>query len=62
VEVHEIISLSKLETIMAILKDEKMVPSSGILKSKLPNDFSYGEIKAAIRYWEFTSPFPFARK
>jgi hypothetical protein len=62
VEVHEIISLSKLETIMAILKDEKMVPSSGILKSKLPNDFSYGEIKAAIRYWEFTSPFPVARK
>jgi len=52
VEVHELISPSKLETVMAVLKDEKIIPSSGILKSKLPNDFSYGEIKAAIRYWE----------
>ena len=58
VEVQELISPSKLETILEILKTEKGLPNSGILKSKLPNDFSYGEIKAAIKYWEFTSPFP----
>src|SRR5215213_522006 len=55
VEVHELISPSKLETVMAVLKEEKVPPSSGVLKSKLPNDFSYGEIKAAIRYWEKTT-------
>lgn len=55
VEVHEIISPSKLETVISVLKQEKILPSSGILKSKLPNDFSYGEIKAAIKYWEKTS-------
>jgi len=58
VEVHELISPSKLETVLEILKTEKVLPNSGILKSKLPNDFSYGEIKAAIKYWELTSPYP----
>ena len=56
VEVHELISPSKLETVLEILKTEKVLPNSGILKSKLPNDFSYGEIKAAMKYWEKTSP------
>ena len=58
VEVHELISPSKLETVLEILRAEKLLPNSGILKSKLPNDFSYGEIKAAIKYWEFTSSYP----
>jgi nucleoside-triphosphatase THEP1 len=61
VEVHELISPSRLEAILAILKEEEVIPSSGVIKSKLPNDFSYGEIKAAMKYWEFTSPFPIAR-
>jgi hypothetical protein len=52
VEVHELISPSRLETIMAHLKEEKVLPNSGVLKSKLPNDFSYGEIKIAMKYWE----------
>ena len=56
VEVHELISPSRLETIMAVLKDEKVLLNSGLLKSKLPNDFSYGEIKAAMKYWEKTLP------
>ena len=58
VEVHELISPSKLETVLEILKTEKVLPNSGILKSKLPNDFSYGEIKAAMKYWEVTAPYP----
>ena len=56
VEVHELISPSRLDTIMAILKVEKVLPNSGLLKSRLPNDFSYGEIKAAMKYWEKVSP------
>ena len=56
VEVHELISPSRLETIMAVLKEEKVLPNSGLLKSKLPNDFSYGEIKAAMKYWEKILP------
>lgn len=56
VEVSELISPSRLETILSILKENEVVPSSGVIKSKLPNDFSYGEIKAALKYWEFSSP------
>jgi hypothetical protein len=52
VEVHELISPSRLETVLSILKEEKGMPNSGLIKSKLPNDFSYGEIKAAMKYWE----------
>jgi hypothetical protein len=37
---------------VALLKEEKALPNSGVLKSKLPNDFSYGEIKIAMKYWE----------
>ena len=51
-EVHELVSPSLLETILSILKEEKGLPNSGLIKSKLPNDFSYGEIKAAMKYWE----------
>jgi hypothetical protein len=58
VEVHELISPSRLETILSILKEEKGLPNSGLIKSKLPNDFSYGEIKTAMKYWEFSSPYP----
>lgn len=61
VKVHELISPSRLETILSILKGEKTLPNSGNIKSKLPNDFSYGEIKAAMKYWEFTSPHPVTR-
>jgi ATP-dependent exoDNAse (exonuclease V) alpha subunit len=52
VEVHELVSPSRLEIILSVLKEEKGSSNSGLIKSKLPNDFSYGEIKAAIRYWE----------
>lgn len=59
VEVHELISPSRLEIVWEILKAERTLPNSGILKSKLPNDFSYGEIKAAMKYWEkMASPYP----
>jgi hypothetical protein len=57
--VHELISPSEVrKPVLEILKTEKVLPNSGILKSKLPNDFSYGEIKAAMKYWELTSPYP----
>lgn len=56
IEVNELISPTRLETIMSLLKEEKEIPSSGIIKSKLPNDFSYGEIKVAMRYWEKNGP------
>ena len=52
VEVNELISPSRLETIMALLREEKQMPNSGLIKSKLPHDFSYGEIKIAMKYWE----------
>ncbi len=52
IEIHELISPSRLETILSVLKEEKELPNSGLVKSKLPNDFSYGEIKAAMKYWE----------
>jgi hypothetical protein len=52
VEVNELVSPSRLETILSVLKEEKGLPNSGLIKSKLPNDFSYGEIKAAMKYWE----------
>ncbi len=52
VEVHELISPSKLEKVLLLLKEEKMLPPSSVLKSKLSPDFSYGEIKAAMKYWE----------
>jgi GTPase SAR1 family protein len=54
VAVHELIQPAKLETVLEILKAEK-ISNSGILKSKLPNDFSYGEIRAAMKYWEKTA-------
>jgi uncharacterized protein YpbB len=52
VEVHQLISPSKLERVLQLLKDEKAPPASSMLKSKLDADFSYGEIKAALKYWE----------
>lgn len=52
VDVHELIAPQKLETILALLKEETVLPPSSVLKSKLSNDFSYGEIKAAMKYWE----------
>ena len=61
VEVHELVPPAKLERILAILKEEETLPPSSIVKSKLPEDFSYGEIKAAMRYWEFTFPYPVAK-
>lgn len=52
VDVHELIPVSKLDKVLTLLKEEKELPSSSLLKSKLSEDFSYGEIKAAIKYWE----------
>jgi hypothetical protein len=58
VEVHELISPARLETILSVLKEEKELPNSGTIKARLPNDFSYGEIKAAMKYWENNSQCP----
>lgn len=52
VDVHELIPSDKLERIMELLKKETLPPTSSELKAKLPDDFSYGEIKAALKYWE----------
>jgi nucleoside-triphosphatase THEP1 len=52
IEVHELISPARLETILSVLKEENGLPNSGAIKAKLPNDFSYGEIKVAMKYWE----------
>jgi GTPase SAR1 family protein len=57
IEIHELLSPLRLETILSLLKEEKGLPNSGLIKSKLPNDFSYGEIKAAMKYWEKNNNF-----
>ena len=52
VQIEDLITSSKLEQVLNLLKKEKEPPSSSTLKSRLGQDFSYGEIKAALKYWE----------
>jgi hypothetical protein len=50
--VHDLVPPAKLEKILELLKEEPVPHSSSAIKSKLSDDFSYGEIRAAMKYWE----------
>lgn len=51
VDIHALVAPDKLEKILAVLQADPKIGSSGI-REKLGTRFSYGEIKAAMAYWQ----------
>lgn len=51
VSVYDIVQAAKVEAILEVLKDMETI-SSAVVKAKLGNDYSYGEIKAVISHFE----------
>jgi len=49
IDVSDLVEEMKLKKILSVLQDQPTLQSTAI-KEKLGNDFSYGEIRAAIRY------------
>jgi uncharacterized protein YpbB len=52
IDVLELVDQSKLDRILKVLEQESEPVFATSVKNKLGNDFSYSEVRAAMKYWE----------
>ena len=52
IDILEMVDQSKLDKILEVLEQESEPVFATSVKNKLGNNFSYGEVRAAMKYWE----------